>query len=96
MKTRMSLLAAATLLIGVSAIGEAHAGNATNRVDAAAPRRDAHHADATLAQSAASPGDRNDARYVARRSNETNAVTTRTPGIHDDGYRSTRAWWKDD
>jgi len=95
MKTRTSLLAAATLLIGASAIGQAHAGSAINHADANAPRSDGYHAAAST-QSAASTGDRSDARHHPRRSNETNAVTTRTPGSHNDGYRTSQGWWKDD
>lgn len=93
MKTRTSLLAAATLLIGLSAVGQAHAGNATHRADANAPHADSYRMAATT-QSAASSGDRG---YVTpRRDNETNAVTVRPYGSHNDGYRTSQGWWKDD
>lgn len=77
MKTRTSLLAAATLLIGLSAIGEAHAGNARHRVDANAPHGDSYRG------------------TVAHRGYQTNAVTVRPYGSHNDGYRTSQGWWKD-
>lgn len=98
MKTRHSLLAAATLILGLSAIGHANAANSAwnSATDAGAGRNPS----ASMAmQSAAASGDRSGGRYVARSdsdTNDTNAVTTRTPGSHNDGFRTSQGWWKDD
>jgi hypothetical protein len=86
-KTRYSLFAAAALVLGLSAIGHAEAANSDYR------------STSMQAQGIAAPGDRADSRYVARSDSDPNGttnVTVRPYGSHNDGYRTSQGWWKDD
>jgi hypothetical protein len=88
MTKTVSLLSASMLVIGISAaVGHAEAADRGPQHVAANSANAANDNQATWSERAANR---------RQQTSGTDAVTVRPYGSHNDGYRTSQGWWKDD